>query len=77
MVVAPQTDMFEMVGDLNQLSFDIVEAWLEKNPDILGLKKDGLSMFKELALFQDYHGYPSFKHVRKLFPDHFDLIIIH
>ncbi|XP_028796090.1 1-aminocyclopropane-1-carboxylate synthase 3-like [Neltuma alba] len=45
----------------NQLSFDIVEAWLERNPDILGLKKDGLSVFRELALFQDYHGLPSFK----------------
>ncbi|KAI9118411.1 hypothetical protein K1719_010743 [Acacia pycnantha] len=45
----------------NQLSFDIVEAWLEKNPHILGLKKDGLSVFRDLALFQDYHGLPSFK----------------
>ncbi|XP_054818132.1 1-aminocyclopropane-1-carboxylate synthase CMA101-like [Prosopis cineraria] len=45
----------------NQLSFDIVEAWLERNPETLGLKKDGVSAFRELALFQDYHGLPSFK----------------
>ncbi|KAG8062434.1 hypothetical protein GUJ93_ZPchr0003g16725 [Zizania palustris] len=46
----------------NQLSFDMVEAWLEKNPDALGLRReDGASVFRELALFQDYHGLPAFK----------------
>ncbi|KAJ1697213.1 hypothetical protein LUZ63_005725 [Rhynchospora breviuscula] len=45
----------------NQLSFDQIESWLESNPDVLGLKHDGASVFRELALFQDYHGLPSFK----------------
>ncbi|KAF3320471.1 1-aminocyclopropane-1-carboxylate synthase 3-like protein [Carex littledalei] len=45
----------------NQLSFDLIESWLESNPDVLGLKHDGASVFRELALFQDYHGLPSFK----------------
>ncbi|XWS24058.1 hypothetical protein CRYUN_Cryun28dG0068500 [Craigia yunnanensis] len=45
----------------NQLSFDLVESWLRKNPDAMGLKKDGESVFRELALFQDYHGLPAFK----------------
>ncbi|XP_022765947.1 1-aminocyclopropane-1-carboxylate synthase 3-like [Durio zibethinus] len=45
----------------NQLSFDLVESWLRKNPDSMGLKKDGESVFRELALFQDYHGLASFK----------------
>ncbi|KAK7263283.1 hypothetical protein RJT34_30870 [Clitoria ternatea] len=45
----------------NQLSFDLLESWLEKNPDVSGFKRDGKSMFRELALFQDYHGLPSFK----------------
>ncbi|GMI83153.1 1-amino-cyclopropane-1-carboxylate synthase 8 [Hibiscus trionum] len=46
----------------NQLSFDLVESWLRKNPDAMGLKnKDGESVFRDLALFQDYHGMPAFK----------------
>ncbi|KAF2531743.1 hypothetical protein F2Q70_00032533 [Brassica cretica] len=49
----------------NQLCFDLIETWLAKNPDAAGLKKDGQSIFKELALFQDYHGLPEFKKVIK------------
>ncbi|XP_004509049.1 1-aminocyclopropane-1-carboxylate synthase 3-like [Cicer arietinum] len=45
----------------NQLSFDLMESWLSKNPDASGFKRDGKSIFRELALFQDYHGIPSFK----------------
>nr|AAB69137.1 1-aminocyclopropane-1-carboxylate synthase [Pisum sativum]AAD04198.1 1-aminocyclopropane-1-carboxylate synthase [Pisum sativum] len=45
----------------NQLSFDLLESWLAKNQDVGGFKRDGKSIFRELALFQDYHGLPSFK----------------
>ncbi|KAF7052475.1 hypothetical protein CFC21_060567 [Triticum aestivum] len=45
----------------NQLSFDLVEEWLEKNPNALGLRRGAASVFRELALFQDYHGLPAFK----------------
>ncbi|XP_042492772.1 1-aminocyclopropane-1-carboxylate synthase 3-like [Macadamia integrifolia] len=45
----------------NQLSFHLLESWLSKNPDAAGFKRDGESIFKELALFQDYHGLPAFK----------------
>ncbi|KAL1333275.1 hypothetical protein HN51_062057 [Arachis hypogaea] len=45
----------------NQLSFDLLESWLAKNPDVSGFKRDGKSIFRELALFQDYHGLSSFK----------------
>ncbi|KAF8377683.1 hypothetical protein HHK36_031067 [Tetracentron sinense] len=45
----------------NQLSFDILESWLANNPDAAGFKRNGESIFRELALFQDYHGMPSFK----------------
>jgi 1-aminocyclopropane-1-carboxylate synthase len=49
---------------LVQLSFDLLEEWLEANPDALGLRRDdGASVFRELALFQDYHGIPAFKNV--------------
>ncbi|KAK9012065.1 hypothetical protein V6N11_040135 [Hibiscus sabdariffa] len=45
----------------NQLSFDLLESWLAKNPDAVGCKRDGQFIFRELALFQDYHGLPAFK----------------
>ncbi|KAG8632724.1 1-aminocyclopropane-1-carboxylate synthase 3 [Manihot esculenta] len=45
----------------NQLSFDLLESWLESNPDSMGFKRNGESIFRELALFQDYHGFPAFK----------------
>ncbi|KAK8673067.1 hypothetical protein V6N13_111423 [Hibiscus sabdariffa] len=45
----------------NQLSFDLLESWLAKNPDAVGCKRDGQFIFRELALFQDYHGFPAFK----------------
>ncbi|CAA6667459.1 unnamed protein product [Spirodela intermedia] len=45
----------------NQLSFDLLESWLARNPDATAFKEDGVSIFRELALFQDYHGLPAFK----------------
>ncbi|KAL2551928.1 1-aminocyclopropane-1-carboxylate synthase 8 [Forsythia ovata] len=45
----------------NQLCFDLLESWLAQNPDAVELKKNGESIFKELALFQDYHGLRAFK----------------
>ncbi|XP_051127222.1 1-aminocyclopropane-1-carboxylate synthase 3-like [Andrographis paniculata] len=45
----------------NQLSFDLLESWLAENPDAASFKKNGDSIFRELALFQDYHGLPAFK----------------
>ncbi|KAL7131687.1 hypothetical protein ABFS83_12G021100 [Erythranthe nasuta] len=45
----------------NQLSFDLLEKWLSENPDAAGFKRNGQSIFRELALFQDYHGLPAFK----------------
>ncbi|KAL1223543.1 1-aminocyclopropane-1-carboxylate synthase 11 [Cardamine amara subsp. amara] len=45
----------------NQLSFDLIESWLEEHPEVLGLKKNEESLFRNLALFQDYHGLPAFK----------------
>lgn len=48
----------------NQLSFNLLESWIENNPTATQFKNnDDHSVFKELALFQDYHGLPSFKKV--------------
>lgn len=47
-----------------QLSFDLLESWLADNPGAIGLKStSGESLFKDLALFQDYHGLSAFKNV--------------
>ncbi|KAI4383447.1 hypothetical protein MLD38_009282 [Melastoma candidum] len=46
----------------NQLSFDLLESWLSENPNVAGFKGNhGELIFRELALFQDYHGRLSFK----------------
>ncbi|CAF1860829.1 unnamed protein product [Brassica napus] len=45
----------------NQLCFDLLESWLIQNPDAASFKRDGQSIFRELALFQDYNGLSSFK----------------
>lgn len=57
--------MFRCTGRYSQfqLSFDLLESWIADNPDSVELKSNGESVFKELALFQDYHGLPAFKNV--------------
>ncbi|KAI3460119.1 hypothetical protein Pfo_016782 [Paulownia fortunei] len=45
----------------NQLSFDLLESWIARNQETNWFKKRGGSIFRELALFQDYHGLPEFK----------------
>ncbi|CAK9184116.1 unnamed protein product [Ilex paraguariensis] len=55
------TGIIQMGLAENQLSFDLLESWFQNNPDAAGFKRDGESIFRELALFQDYHGLPAFK----------------
>ncbi|XP_078442839.1 1-aminocyclopropane-1-carboxylate synthase 3-like [Wolffia australiana] len=45
----------------NQLSFDLLESWLARNPEAATFKENGVSNFRELALFQDYNGLPALK----------------
>ncbi|KAK1440664.1 hypothetical protein QVD17_06493 [Tagetes erecta] len=45
----------------NQLSFDLLESWIENNPNSSGFTAESSCSFKEIALFQDYHGLPAFK----------------
>ncbi|KAG8377433.1 hypothetical protein BUALT_Bualt08G0032400 [Buddleja alternifolia] len=45
----------------NQLCFDLLESWIATNQEPTGFMTRGGSIFKELALFQDYHGLPAFK----------------
>lgn len=51
-----------------QVCPDLLDEWMENNPDALGLRRNGVSEFRELALFQDYHGLPAFKKVPSLQP---------
>ncbi|GMY36249.1 1-aminocyclopropane-1-carboxylate synthase 7 [Fagus crenata] len=44
----------------NQVSFDLLEDFLETHPEASSWGK-GVSSFRENALFQDYHGLPSFR----------------
>ncbi|CAL9079605.1 unnamed protein product [Musa textilis] len=55
------TGIIQMGLAENQLCFDLIESWLENHPDPAAFKKDGALLFRELALFQDYHGLPAFK----------------
>ncbi|KAL5707207.1 1-aminocyclopropane-1-carboxylate synthase [Ranunculus cassubicifolius] len=56
------TGIIQMGLAENQLSFDLLESWMKENPHALSLQRDGGdSIFRELALFQDYHGLPAFK----------------
>ncbi|XP_057504004.1 1-aminocyclopropane-1-carboxylate synthase 3-like [Actinidia eriantha] len=55
------TGIIQMGLAENQLSFDIIESWLARNQEATGFHKNGKSMFRELALFQDYRGLPAFK----------------
>ncbi|XP_057537678.1 1-aminocyclopropane-1-carboxylate synthase 7 [Amaranthus tricolor] len=45
----------------NQVSFDMLEEYLEKNSEESNWGKTKSAGFRENALFQDYHGLPSFR----------------
>ncbi|EPS70051.1 hypothetical protein M569_04710, partial [Genlisea aurea] len=46
----------------NQLSFDLLEMWIQTNQEkTCWFEKKCGSNFRDLALFQDYHGLPEFK----------------
>ncbi|GFY92391.1 1-amino-cyclopropane-1-carboxylate synthase 2 [Actinidia rufa] len=45
----------------NQLSFDLIEEWIKKNPEASICTFEGAKAFKDIANFQDYHGLPEFR----------------
>ncbi|KAL3615675.1 acetyl-coenzyme A synthetase 2 [Castilleja foliolosa] len=47
----------------NQLSFDLIEKWIKKNPKASICSPQGVDAFKDIAIFQDYHGLPEFRNV--------------
>jgi len=48
-----------------QLCFDLIQDWLENNPKASICTPEGVNEFREVAIFQDYHGLPEFRNVRK------------
>ncbi|KAL3833445.1 hypothetical protein ACJIZ3_008181 [Penstemon smallii] len=45
----------------NQLSFDFVEEWVRNNPKASICTEQGANDFRDIAIFQDYHGFPEFR----------------
>ncbi|KAF7826099.1 1-aminocyclopropane-1-carboxylate synthase 1-like [Senna tora] len=45
----------------NQLCFDKVAEWIRKNPKASICTPEGVSQFRDIANFQDYHGLPHFR----------------
>ncbi|XP_041025848.1 1-aminocyclopropane-1-carboxylate synthase 1 [Juglans microcarpa x Juglans regia] len=45
----------------NQLCFDLSEDWIRKNPKASICTAEGVDEFKNIAIFQDYHGLPEFR----------------
>ncbi|MBA0685930.1 hypothetical protein Goari_013567 [Gossypium aridum] len=45
----------------NPLCFDLIEKWIRENPDASICTAEGLDKFKDIAIFQDYHGLREFR----------------
>lgn len=46
-----------------QLCFDLIKDWITKNPYASICTAEGVEVFKDIAIFQDYHGLPEFRQV--------------
>ncbi|XP_070038945.1 1-aminocyclopropane-1-carboxylate synthase-like [Nicotiana tomentosiformis] len=45
----------------NQLCFDLIQEWVVNNPKASICTTEGAEDFKDIAIFQDYHGLPEFR----------------
>ncbi|XP_028769308.1 1-aminocyclopropane-1-carboxylate synthase 1-like [Neltuma alba] len=45
----------------NQLCFDLIEEWIRNHPEASICTPEGLRHFRDVAIFQDYHGLPKFR----------------
>lgn len=50
-----------------QLSFSMIEEWVVNNPSASICTYEGVNEFKDVAIFQDYHGLPKFRNVCLIF----------
>lgn len=59
----PWTPFLSFCDWFLQLCFDLVEEWITRNPKASICTADGVGLFKDIAIFQDYHGLPEFRQV--------------
>ncbi|OIT37222.1 PREDICTED: 1-aminocyclopropane-1-carboxylate synthase-like [Nicotiana attenuata] len=45
----------------NQLCFDLIQEWVVNNPKASICTTEGAEDFRDIAIFQDYHGLPEFR----------------
>ncbi|XP_059442427.1 1-aminocyclopropane-1-carboxylate synthase-like [Corylus avellana] len=45
----------------NQLCFNLIEEWILNNPQASICTPEGVNEFRDIAIFQDYHGLPEFR----------------
>lgn len=45
----------------NQLCFDLIKKWILENPDASICTAEGVDNFKDIAIYQDYHGLKEFR----------------
>lgn len=45
----------------NLLSFDLIQEWVKNNPKASICTAAGVNEFRDIAIFQDYHGLPEFR----------------
>lgn len=55
------TGVIQMGLAENQLCFDLIQEWIEANPNASIFTPQGASDFQQTAIFQDYHGLPEFR----------------
>ncbi|XP_073042848.1 LOW QUALITY PROTEIN: 1-aminocyclopropane-1-carboxylate synthase-like [Primulina eburnea] len=56
-----QNGVIQMGLAENQLSFDLIQEWVMNNPRASICTAEGVDEFKDIAIFQDYHGLPEFR----------------
>ncbi|XP_057462960.1 1-aminocyclopropane-1-carboxylate synthase-like [Actinidia eriantha] len=45
----------------NELCFDLIQKWVTNNPKASICTAEGANEFKDIAIYQDYHGLPEFR----------------
>ena len=49
----------------SQLCFDLIKKWILENTDASICTAEGVDKFKDIAIYQDYHGLKEFREVEK------------
>ncbi|KAL7188986.1 hypothetical protein ACSBR1_038783 [Camellia fascicularis] len=55
------TGVIQMGLAENELCFDLIKEWVVNNPKASICTAEGANEFKDIAIYQDYHGLPEFR----------------